>query len=425
MDFNYYLNLCLKKVEEKLDQGDANNWTHKVFQLLSDAILSKTGIYISISSLKRLYGKVKYESSPQKETLNALVKYLEYSDWNDFISKNSQGSLPRYTSKSKVKTSTIFISVLLVALLSYLLYYFVIQGPRNSNEFEFSIKSSEGEVPYTIVVQYDVSKIEGDNIFIDFDDFTTEESKRKERLPKDKNTITHSYLYGDICRVKLMIGDSVVKQIPVILKTHGWQNVVALYNESKYYPLMDKDSGITDSKLFIKPMVVASNGVDTIRDYWLKSRWVSPLNADGDNFVFETKFRNRYNPGWNNCPEVDMTILGNDGSFKFKIFNTGCGSAQTLNVFGNISLDGKFYDLSSFGKNLNQWQAIRLEAKDKKVSIFCNGELIYDTLYASSIGSLYGVLFNTKRSAEIEYVRLNKLNGTPIFSDEFDRFPSK
>ena len=429
MDSNYYLILCLKLIEEKIDQGSSNDWTHKTFISLSDAISQKTNIYISISSLKRLYGKVKYESSPQKDTLNALAKYLDYENWNDFQQKNNpelptSSHAPILNGQSKTKTKTkkkrlIFGIAIIISILS-ISYLLTTSSSDNFEDIVFSLKALEGEVPFNLVVHYDISMLKDDQkVYIDFDDFTTSDNKMKELLPKNNNTITHTYLYGDLYRIKLYVGDSLLREIPALVTTKGWQNVLALYTDNKYYSLSDKDSGLFENKLFIRPSLVESNGVDTIRDYWLKNRWVAPLTANADNFIYETKIRDTYNPGGNNCPEVDMTVLSEFGSFKFKIFNSGCGSLQTKHQFGNITIDGKYFDLSAFGKELKNWHKIRMEVRNKKVAIYCDEQKIYDTTYTVSAGKLYGILYGSKRSAEIDFVRILNLNGEPIFVDEF------
>jgi hypothetical protein len=54
------------------------------FETLSEQIREKTGIYLSVTTLKRLWGKVKYESKPTITTLNALAKFMDFESWRDF-----------------------------------------------------------------------------------------------------------------------------------------------------------------------------------------------------------------------------------------------------------------------------------------------------------------------------------------------------
>lgn len=61
------------------------------FDSLSLEIKKETGKEISLSTLKRIWGYVKYEHQPRQEILSILSQYLGYKDWSDFI-KSEEGS---------------------------------------------------------------------------------------------------------------------------------------------------------------------------------------------------------------------------------------------------------------------------------------------------------------------------------------------
>lgn len=58
------------------------------FDLLSVAIKRKTGENLSPSTLKRIFGYVKYDTVPRTSTLSVLARYAGYSGWSDFCGKN-------------------------------------------------------------------------------------------------------------------------------------------------------------------------------------------------------------------------------------------------------------------------------------------------------------------------------------------------
>ena len=47
------LQLCLKEIEDKLQWGDSLNWTNREFTELSELLLEKTDISLSVSSIRR------------------------------------------------------------------------------------------------------------------------------------------------------------------------------------------------------------------------------------------------------------------------------------------------------------------------------------------------------------------------------------
>src|SRR4028118_868519 len=74
---------CLKQIEAKLGWGEGNGWSKADFDMLSEKIFLETGVNLSTSTLKRIWGKVKYESVPQVATLNALARFAGHENYRD------------------------------------------------------------------------------------------------------------------------------------------------------------------------------------------------------------------------------------------------------------------------------------------------------------------------------------------------------
>lgn len=84
-----------KLFEEKTGWGDSEKWSNQDFLQLSDLIRERTDVTISHVTLKRIWGKVKYDSLPNTHTLNTLVQFLGYENWRDFsVRKGAQEGLP-------------------------------------------------------------------------------------------------------------------------------------------------------------------------------------------------------------------------------------------------------------------------------------------------------------------------------------------
>src|SRR6195952_1474094 len=82
-----------KLYESRTGWGDSDDWTNQDFVILSDKIQERTGVAISHVTLKRVWGKVKYESLPNTHTLDTLVQFLGYENWRDFKSQNAKGNV--------------------------------------------------------------------------------------------------------------------------------------------------------------------------------------------------------------------------------------------------------------------------------------------------------------------------------------------
>src|SRR6201999_1850948 len=77
--------------EEKTGWGDSAQWSNQDFIQLGELIREQTGVTISHVTLKRVWGKVKYDSLPNTHTLNTLVQFLGYENWRDFSVRRSNG----------------------------------------------------------------------------------------------------------------------------------------------------------------------------------------------------------------------------------------------------------------------------------------------------------------------------------------------
>ena len=75
--------------EEKTGWGDSDLWNNQDFLELSEMIFEQTGIGLSHVTLKRIWGKVRYESLPHTKTLSTIVKFLGYRSWREFCVKNT------------------------------------------------------------------------------------------------------------------------------------------------------------------------------------------------------------------------------------------------------------------------------------------------------------------------------------------------
>lgn len=79
-----YIQTCLALAEVRLNRGPGSEWTSYDFEKVSDAIAEATGVTLSVTTLKRLWGKVKYNNIPATTTLNALAQFAGYTDWRTF-----------------------------------------------------------------------------------------------------------------------------------------------------------------------------------------------------------------------------------------------------------------------------------------------------------------------------------------------------
>src|SRR5271154_4226128 len=84
-----------KLFESNTGWGDSDEWTNQDFVVLSEKIQERTGVALSHVTLKRVWGKVKYDSLPNTHTLDTLVRFLGYENWREFKSQNGNGTIAK------------------------------------------------------------------------------------------------------------------------------------------------------------------------------------------------------------------------------------------------------------------------------------------------------------------------------------------
>src|SRR5687767_14779314 len=99
---------CRELIEQSLNWGSSENWTNQDFENLSEKIFDKTQVRLSVSTLKRIWGKVRYDSSPTPATLNVLARFVGLENWRSFQQTYSPAtSQPEKTDQSQPKHTTI------------------------------------------------------------------------------------------------------------------------------------------------------------------------------------------------------------------------------------------------------------------------------------------------------------------------------
>lgn len=81
--------LAMEELCKKAGFADSEGMVQRDLEFLSESIESKTGVLISLSTIKRLiHGE--FSRLPQIATLNAIAVYLGYQNWQSYKSTKSR-----------------------------------------------------------------------------------------------------------------------------------------------------------------------------------------------------------------------------------------------------------------------------------------------------------------------------------------------
>lgn len=422
-----YITKCRFLIEKKIGRGSYLNWTNGDYEKLSEQITEELKEYISTSSLKRIFGKVNYASAPSISTLNILVRFVGYKDWYEFVNvqKVSGDPLPLPETDTVVKGEkrrfntialTAGITVILV-LLAGLAWWFT-QKESQEHNYSISYKMSKTTSPSNVVFEYDISNIKSNEVYLDFNDHFAKRDIRK-KLDKNQHTITHTYMISSVYRPLLSIDGKVVDTLNVPVYSDGWEFVIAKYlpASKEFFPVAVPSISKKNGILTIPASEVYKYIEDTVRDYWIKYRYIKNFDVPPDHLSFKIKGRSR-SYFKNHCNEIDVWLICANNNIVFKIFDPGCGGEYSKVQLGNKILDGNYNDLSAFGHDLSEWQEIALRVDNKKATISIGNKIIYEGTIEGEIGTLSGFIIHSKGPSEFDYVDL-EAGGKTLFRDDF------
>lgn len=128
---------CCVQIEEEVQWGPSDRWTNQDFERLGELMFKKTNINLSVSTLKRVWGKVTYTNLPSTSTLNALAIYNGYGSWREFWQQhNALKPATKATSsaieeivpvkpwwqKPQLRKAVFMVTLMLIGLIIYLIF---------------------------------------------------------------------------------------------------------------------------------------------------------------------------------------------------------------------------------------------------------------------------------------------------------------
>ncbi len=415
-------------IEDKLQWLSANEWRNYEFNELSEKILDSTGINLSATTLKRIFGKLKYESLPSSVTLNALANYLGYENWMDFKSKQSNGkeikeeviSITKEGTNIKKDNYRLSRKVLLaVAASAFLIIIFgfvflskrTAIAPATVENIVFKSRSLAEGLPNTVLFNFDLKGITSDKIRIQQYWDTT----KTITIKPGQTEATGFYYMPGYFRAKLIVDGKILKQHDLFIKADKW---MATIDHEPIPTYLKKDELILNNNMTVSESIlkeIKKISTPTPLTYHL----VRPFGGlQSDNFTLETSIKNIYADGAAVCASSKVFVLCSKGAFIIPFSIPGC--------VGNINLklseryyEGRSNDLSRFGADLSLWNKVIVEVKNRNVKIFLNGTLVREETYKEDAGEVVGLRFGFLGAGAVGQVKLLDGNKGLVYDDEF------
>jgi hypothetical protein len=236
---------CLSRIEMELGWGDPQEWSTQDFETLSRRIMEKTHVQLSVVTLKRMWGRIRYESKPTSTTLNTLALFIGFENWREFKQHNSsliradvalnsvkeenQNGKSDLRIKKRKPVAIFAILGLGCAAITVFLYITSFDTPRptlDPSKFKFSSKKMVDEgVPNSVIFDFNATAAKAtDSVFVQ----QSWDKRLSTQVGRNQFQHTSIYYHPGFFQAKLRINDEVVQQHDVLIKTKGWLPVVDL-----------------------------------------------------------------------------------------------------------------------------------------------------------------------------------------------------
>jgi hypothetical protein len=407
------LERCKRCIEVSLGWGDPASWTNEDFDVLSDRIFEKTAVRLSVSTLKRIWGKVKYDHSPTTATLNVLARYAGFESWREFVSttlkpRSTPSQTPPPTPRHRILTPLIIGTVVLAGLLALLSARFI-HAPANVPLLRFENRRTSDELPNSVVFDYDATPLHPKEVIIQ----QSWDPKRREKVDPNGKQHTSVYYYPGYFSAKLIVDGVIRRESEVYVTSKGWKAIV----ERSPYPvyLSAQETKSDSGALAVSASTLSEKTGSTVfSDTWVTFADVRPFpGISGDHFSFTTTLRNTSTVEQCLCRHISIVLLGKESVIIIPLSDKGCISGLSLFPGFGKGVDGKDHDLSAFGCDFSGWQRLVCTEKDHVITITLNGRPVFSTGGAVSIGDIVGLNIRFEGTGAIREAALQG-NGAPI-----------
>ncbi len=402
------LEQCKSLIETKTGWGSSATWANRDFVELSEKIYAETQVSLSASTLKRIWGRVRYDSVPHPATLDALAHFAGFEHWRalktHFAKAQTTASdngppmpaIPathhhslfgKIGKKWRIPAALLGTLALLTAL-SLVRWSFLRPTPAPAAAFSFTSHPVANGVPNSVVFKYDATAARpGDSIFIQ----QSWDKRKRIKVSREGHEHTAIYYYPGFYKAKLVVNGKTVCEQDVFIPTDGW---VALI-ERKPTPLyLSRQEFEQDSILSVSPETVATHHLPlqpeapsvnffNVRDF---------NGLQSDCFFFETEIRNDFSEGSAVCQFSEIILLFQHDVWVIPLSAPGCVAELNLHL-GRKDFKATYTDLSGFGSDLRQWTRVRCEAQGRQIVVRVNDKQAYALTSEAPVAKIIGVRY--------------------------------
>lgn len=396
-------------IETQLEWGKGDSWTNKDFETLSERIFTQTDKQISVTTLKRLWGRAKLIANPSIPTLDILAEFAGFEDWRSFSKQTAAETPIPSTKKTNTPVSMWGMFGLLVVIIGTI-STLLLQGSTVTKEPRPPLSETEKEnitfdfekvtvgYPNTVIFRYDIGDVPYDSIAIQ----QSWDQGKRIKLDKAKGLATTTYYYPGYYATKLIINNEVIQEKDLYIPTDGWQSFVGGNVPQLIY--VKPHQLIQDTSIYIHSDVLIEMNRHSPTHLWLSNLLHEP-SINGDHFDIETTFRLVQPTEKSICQNMWIVITGAKEVLRFQLSAPGC--VGDLMFFLSMDMiSGKDHDLSAFGVQPNEWTNFKVKNRYNQLFVSINDEPVFAHELPDGIGEIGGVQFIFEGLGEVDVLKM-------------------
>ncbi|MBD2702322.1 hypothetical protein IC229_16860 [Spirosoma sp. BT702] len=409
---------CKQLIEKKLDWGTSDTWAGADFENLQQRILDETGVSLSASTLRRIWGRVDYQHLPSGTTLNTLAQFAGYADWRQFVrsqdvsDESSIQTVPEKTVERSINWSRLgWIAGVVVVIALLGIVAFEQKNPQiDAVQYQFSSKPLTRTIPNSVIFTYDASASPTDSVYIQ----QSWDQTRRDVVARDGHTHTSMYYEPGFYRAKLVVGHEVVKEHSLLIPTNGWVGMI----NTKSVPIYLKQTEFLGKKELRLPIAKIQEKNVPLQPEAPLVKYFNVGNFDPvpvTDFAFSCDIKNEYGEGAATCQHSWIALMTNGMPIAIPLSTKGCVS-ELMMMDGARGVSGKNTDLSGLGVDFTNWVHVNCRSDGRKLIISVNNNVKYSAPLPTQKMEIVGLAYGFRGTGAVKSVTLIS-SGKKVFGD--------
>ena len=412
------LSILLGTIEQLLGWGESTGWQSSDFEQLQQRILEQTGVSLSISTLRRLWGRTTYTHLPSTTTLSTLAKFAGYDNWRHFLQQQTKGQAgtvingqsvqPVNASRARAKKWPLVVAgFLMLAAIVFVASVAFRKKPVANVQYQLSSRVLTKDIPNSVVFSYDAAASPADSVFIQ------QSWDARTRTAVEKNGHVHTSVYYEpgFFQAKLLSGSNVVKELPLLIPTKGWLGVIGMKPVPVY---VEQGVFLHNDRMELSAEAMQQKNVPLLPQPPMV-KYYNVGNFDpvpADSFHFSAAVKNTYHEGAAACQLTNVSLITDEKPIILPLSIRGCVAELNLMAIDQV-VSGKKTDLSQLGVDFSDWVHVAFTGADHRLQLSVNGRQVYTCAVAPGI-HIVGMAYVFQGTGAVKNILLES-NGKTVF----------